>query len=82
MLQMLAGNQELQHPEQWGDEYWIRLLRDLRLKELIKERRKRRKRAEKFSLKQLKYRLGSRGLSLCLESAQPDPDIEDDRAID
>jgi hypothetical protein len=68
-------------PEQEHDNYWICLLRDLCIKGLIEERQKKRNRKEPFRLKHLKYRLLSRGLSLCLESVAPDPDIEDDRAI-
>jgi hypothetical protein len=71
----------------WGgidhdfDQYWICLLRDLCIKGFIEEKRKRLKRHEKFTLKHLRYRLLSPGLSLCLGSAPPDPDIDDDRAV-
>jgi len=66
-------------PEQERSEYWICLLRDLCIKGFIEERQRKRKRKERFSLKHLSYRLLSPGLSWCLESAPPDPDIEDDR---
>jgi hypothetical protein len=72
---------DLDNAEQEQDDYWIGLLRDLHIKGLIEERQKPRKRGETFSLKHLEYRLLSPGLSLHLESAPPDPDIDDGRII-
>jgi hypothetical protein len=63
------------------EEYWIGLLRELCIKGLIEERQRPRKRGERFGLKHLEYRLLSRGLSLHLETAPPDPDIEDGRIV-
>jgi len=53
--------------------------RDLTIKKLIKERRKKRRRGEAFSLRHLKYRLLALGLDLHLKVAPPDPLIDDDR---
>jgi len=80
-LRDAVKDQPAEDPEQEHDQYWICLLRDLCIKGLVEERRRKIKRTETFSLKHLRYRLLSPGLSLCLGSTPPDPDIDDDRVV-
>lgn len=80
-LRDMVKDNVIHHPDQEHDRYWIRLLRELCIKGLIEERRLTKLRNEEFALRHVEYRIQSRGLSLCLESIPPDPDIEDDRVI-
>jgi hypothetical protein len=78
-LHLMVNSESPEGMQFQNEVHCIGLLRDLTIKGLIEERQKDRLLNEPFGLKHLEYRMRSQGLSLHLESAPPDPDIDDDR---
>ncbi|MEL7167753.1 MAG: hypothetical protein AAGN64_00245 [Bacteroidota bacterium] len=63
------------------DQHCVDLLRDLRIKGMVRERDTRRFENDRFCLEFLAYRLRPRGLSLYLQTIEPDPDVDDPRRV-